>query len=234
MLSSSIDGSSALVRGQRKELGIQSSRRLQDNMANKEQVPTESPTAEPTPEPTKEPKKEETKSPTPWPEPQTTSAPTASVVAQITDKPVPAQTAPPTAKPTLSVSVPPINTPTSQPTMSPIVVPFPGLQFTLQFIPQSEPDVFVIEQKIETFLKEFLIKQYEDIFVSLIITSDFNYNKESGMAVISTGGSVVFEGKDQPDSQVLKEGLITLFSYWGGKKRKDCGIQHILYAKIDF
>jgi hypothetical protein len=120
--------------------------------------------------------------------------------------------------------------PSSQPTMSSSVVPLPGLQFTLDLVPQSDLDSVELERKIENFLEEFLIKQYEGSFVSVLFSSDVNYNEETGVAIVSTIGSAVFKGKDQPDSQVLKEDLSTLFSYWGGKKRKDFGVQRLLYA----
>lgn len=90
--------------------------------------------------------------------------------------------------------------------------------FTAQFIPKTTIDIFELESIVESFLRSYFSTDavYRDNFVSLLVTSDTNYNKETGIASITSGGSAVFRGRDQPNEDDIKEILVTYFSYWGG------------------
>ncbi|GKY99538.1 hypothetical protein MPSEU_000907900 [Mayamaea pseudoterrestris] len=185
--------------------------------------PTSSPTIQPTPEPTTTVKptpaptrRPTTRKPTRQPSPEPTTEPSIGSTAEPTLTP----TTSPTYTPTLSPSSRPTSTfsPTSmEPTLSASVVPLPVLQFTVQFIPKTTIDVFEVESLVETFLRTSFSKDaaYKSNFVSLLVTSNTEYDRETGIAVISSGGSAVFRGRDQPSDADVSEILITYFSFWG-------------------
>lgn len=183
-------------------------------------------TLEPTQRITEEPTRRVTDEPTEFPQ---TVAPTITPTqltldptATLTSIPTVAPSLGPTSAPSQLASMEPTTSvapTTSEPTPSASVLVFPLLEFSAQFFPKTTLDFVEMESLIENFLRSFLSTNaaYADSFVSLVLRSDTNYNKETGNAVISSGGSAVFRGLEQPTQNELKEILVTYFSFWGGK-----------------